>query len=109
MVEIGSNHEAGDLYRAYLPLAQRILREVVARAMFRLGISEELAVLLGNLSLSQIVKLAASSSLLCRFRLMAIRSFRPFRMRGREAASSKHIRQSCCRTRNWKRPDDVPA
>ena len=37
-------------------------------AMFRLGISRELADLLGGLSLQQIVKLSASSLVLCRFR-----------------------------------------
>nr|WP_315230552.1 flagellar transcriptional regulator FlhD [uncultured Albidiferax sp.] len=68
MGEIGNTNEVGDLNLSYLLLAQRLVREDVATAMFRLGISKELATLLGNLSLSQIVKLAASSLLLCRFR-----------------------------------------
>ncbi len=68
MVETGSTNEIGELNLAYLLLAQRLVREDVATAMFRLGMSRELADLLGNLSLSQIVKLAASSLLLCRFR-----------------------------------------
>lgn len=68
MVESASANEIGDLNLAYLLLAQRLVREDVATAMFRLGLSRELADLLGNLSLSQIVKLAASSLLLCRFR-----------------------------------------
>ena len=68
MVETGTANEIGDLNLAYLLLAQRLVREDVATAMFRLGMSRELADLLGNLSLSQIVKLAASSLLLCRFR-----------------------------------------
>lgn len=68
MVETGTASEIGDLNLAYLLLAQRLVREDVASAMFRLGMSRELADLLGNLSLSQIVKLAGSSLLLCRFR-----------------------------------------
>jgi flagellar transcriptional activator FlhD len=68
VVKNGTTNEIGDLNLAYLLLAQRLVREDVATAMFRLGMSRELADLLGNLSLSQIVKLAASSLLLCRFR-----------------------------------------
>ena len=68
MVETGTANEIGDLNLTYLLLAQRLVKEDVATAMFRLGMSRELADLLGNLSLSQIVKLASSSLLLCRFR-----------------------------------------
>ena len=68
MNNAGRTNEIGDLNLAYLLLAQRLVREDVATAMFRLGMSKELADLLGNLSLSQIVKLSASSLLLCRFR-----------------------------------------
>jgi flagellar transcriptional activator FlhD len=63
-----NSSEIGDLNLAYLLLAQRLVKEDVASAMFRMGMSRELADLLGNLSLAQIVKLAASSLLLCRFR-----------------------------------------
>ena len=64
----GTTNEIGDLNLTYLLLAQRLVKEDLASAMFRLGMSRELADLLGNLSLSQIVKLANSSLLLCRFR-----------------------------------------
>ncbi len=60
--------EVADLNLAYLLLAQRLVREDHATAMFRLGLSREVADLLGSLSLSQVVKLAASNVLLCRFR-----------------------------------------
>ncbi|CAG9231191.1 MULTISPECIES: flagellar transcriptional regulator FlhD [Paraburkholderia] len=53
---------------SYLMLAQRMLREDKPVGMFRLGLSSELADLLSNLSLAQIVKLAASDQLLCLFR-----------------------------------------
>lgn len=68
MAETTNTNEIGDLNLTYLLLAQRLVREDVATAMFRLGLSREVADLLGNLSLSQIVKLAASSLFLCRLR-----------------------------------------
>jgi len=68
MTKTDENNEIGDLNLTYLLLAQRLVKEDPAKAMFRLGMSKELADLLGNLSLSQIVKLASSSLLLCRFR-----------------------------------------
>jgi flagellar transcriptional activator FlhD len=49
-------------------LAQRLLREDKAVGMFRLGMSSEMADILKNLSLAQIVKLASSEQLLCLFR-----------------------------------------
>lgn len=64
----GTANEIGDLNLTYLLLAQRLVKEDPASAMFRLGVSRELADLLGNLSLAQMVKLANSSLLLCRFR-----------------------------------------
>jgi len=68
MAETANTNEIGDLNLTYLLLAQRLVREDVPTAMFRLGLSREVADLLGNLSLSQIVKLAASSLFLCRLR-----------------------------------------
>lgn len=68
MAETATTNEIGDLNLTYLMLAQRLVREDVATAMFRMGLTRELADLLGGLSLSQIVKLAGSSLLLCRFR-----------------------------------------
>lgn len=69
MAESTTTNEIGDLNLTYLLLAQRLVREDVATAMFRMGLSRELADLLGELSLAQILKLASSSLLLCRFRL----------------------------------------
>jgi flagellar transcriptional activator FlhD len=61
--------EIGDINLAYLLLAQKLVRQDRAAAMFRLGIGDELADLLGTMSLAQIVKLASSNLLLCSFRL----------------------------------------
>ncbi|MDQ6620895.1 MAG: flagellar transcriptional regulator FlhD [Pseudomonadota bacterium] len=52
----------------YLILAQRLIREDRCEAMFRLGVSEEVADVLANLSTAQVVKIAASNMLMCRFR-----------------------------------------
>ncbi len=68
MTDTPNTTEIGDLNLTYLLLAQRLVREDAASAMFRMGLSREVADLLGNLSLSQIVKLASSSLFLCRLR-----------------------------------------
>ncbi len=60
--------DIGNLNLSYLLLAQRMVQDDPATAMFRLGISREMADLLGGLSLAQIVKLSSSSLVLCRFR-----------------------------------------
>ena len=52
----------------YLMLAQSLIREDKAQALFRLGISEESAELLVSLSPAQIMKIASGNMLLCRFR-----------------------------------------
>jgi flagellar transcriptional activator FlhD len=53
---------------SYIMLAQRMLREDKAIGMFRLGLSTEIADLLGQLTLAQCVNLASSDQLLCGFR-----------------------------------------
>lgn len=54
---------------SYLMLAQRLLRENFSAGMFRLGFCTDVAETILQLSPAQLVKLAGSSSLLCRFRL----------------------------------------
>ena len=53
----------------YLMLAQNIIRKDKAEALFRLGISEDSATLIATLSPAQIMKIASSPMLLCRFRV----------------------------------------
>jgi flagellar transcriptional activator FlhD len=53
---------------AYLLLAQQLIRLDRATGMFRLGISAEVAEILTRLSPGQVLKMAASNMLLCRFR-----------------------------------------
>jgi flagellar transcriptional activator FlhD len=60
--------EIRDANLNYLLLAQNMIREERDAAVYRLGISEELAGLLEALSPAQLLKMAASTTLLCRFR-----------------------------------------
>lgn len=60
--------EIRDANLNYLLLAQSMIRADRAAAVYRLGISEELAELLETLSPSQLMKIASSTTLLCRFR-----------------------------------------
>ena len=53
----------------YLMLAQNIIRLDRAEALFRLGMSEESADLIASLSPAQIMKIASTNMLLCRFRV----------------------------------------
>jgi flagellar transcriptional activator FlhD len=61
--------EIRDANLTYLMLAQNMIRKDKAEALFRLGVSEESADLIATLSPSQILKIASSTMLLCRFRV----------------------------------------
>ena len=54
---------------SYLMLAQSLIRLDREQALYRLGISEETATLLAQLSPAQVQKLSGNSTLLCRFRM----------------------------------------
>ncbi|MBP6019208.1 MAG: flagellar transcriptional regulator FlhD [Burkholderiaceae bacterium] len=69
---VTDNSLLGDIQEvnlSYLMLAQRLLRENLSAAMFRLGFDSDVAEIVMRLSPSQLVKLASSSSLICGFRL----------------------------------------
>jgi flagellar transcriptional activator FlhD len=53
---------------SYMLLAQQMIQSDKVAAIFRLGISEEMADLIGGLTTAQILKMAGSNMLLCRFR-----------------------------------------
>jgi flagellar transcriptional activator FlhD len=53
----------------YLMLAQNLIRADRAEALFRLGLSEDAADLIVNLSPSQVLKVAQGNMLLCRMRV----------------------------------------
>ncbi len=52
----------------YLMLAQEMIKKDKPSAIFRLGLSKELVEVVGNLTPTQIIKMAASNMMLCRFR-----------------------------------------
>lgn len=60
--------EIRDANLSYLMLAQQMIRSDKATAIFRLGISNEIADLLEGLNNSQILKLAGTNMMLARFR-----------------------------------------
>lgn len=60
--------EIRDANLSYLMLAQQMIRSDKATAIFRLGISSEIADLLEGLNNSQILKLASTNMMLARFR-----------------------------------------
>ncbi len=61
-------NEMKEVNLAYLMLAQQMLRQDRETTMFRLGIGAEVADLLQGLTSGQVLKMAASNMLLCRFR-----------------------------------------
>ena len=54
---------------SYLMLAQSLIRTDRDQALYRLGISEDSAALIVLLTPAQMMKIAASNTLLCRFRM----------------------------------------
>jgi flagellar transcriptional activator FlhD len=54
---------------SYLMLAQSLVRVDREQALFRLGINEDTATIIGNLTPAQMMKMSAGNSLLCRFRM----------------------------------------
>ena len=61
--------EIRDANLSYLILAQHLIRQDKAEALYRLGISEESASLIALLSPAQMMKIASGNTLLCRFRM----------------------------------------
>jgi flagellar transcriptional activator FlhD len=53
---------------SYMMLAKQMINDDKVSAIFRLGISSEMADLLASLSPAQLLKMAASNMLLCAFR-----------------------------------------
>lgn len=57
-----------DINLTYLMLAQQMIKEDRQAAIFRLGISQDLVDIIAGLTPAQIVKMASTNMLLCRFR-----------------------------------------
>src|SRR5574340_721612 len=54
---------------SYLMLAQSLIRADREQALYRLGIGEDTAKLIGALTPAQMMKIASGNTLLCRFRM----------------------------------------
>ena len=54
---------------SYLMLEQSLVRQDKEQALFRLGVSEDTATLIGTLTPAQMMKIAGGNTLLCRFRM----------------------------------------
>jgi len=61
-------NEVRDINLAYMMLAQQMLREDREAAVFRLGVSEEIADVIERLTPGQVLRMASSNMLLCCFR-----------------------------------------
>ena len=61
-------NEIHDINLNYLLLAKHLIHEDKDMAIYRLGISQEIAELIENLSTAQLMKLAGSPTLITRFR-----------------------------------------
>jgi len=57
-----------DINLSYLMLAQQMVKEDKAAAVYRLGLSQDLIDVIGGLTPAQIIKMACSNVLLCGFR-----------------------------------------
>ncbi len=60
--------EIKDANLSYFLLAQQMIKEDKVSAIFRLGVSEEMADLIAGLSPAQILKMSSSTMMLFRFR-----------------------------------------
>jgi flagellar transcriptional activator FlhD len=60
--------EVREVNLAYLVLAQHMIRADKAQALYRLGVSEEVANVVDQLSPAQLMRIAGANQLICRFR-----------------------------------------
>ncbi len=60
--------EIKELNLTYLMLAQQMIRDDKAAAVYRLGIGQQLAEILADLTPGQVLKMAGANVLLCRMR-----------------------------------------
>lgn len=60
--------EIRDANLTYLMLAQALIRKDRAQALYRLGLSEEVADVIASLSAAQVLRIAGSNMLMCRLR-----------------------------------------
>lgn len=79
--------EVREVNLAYLVLAQHMIRADKAQALYRLGISEEIAEVIDQLSPAQLMRIASANQLICRFRFDDDRVWTLLTSHSRAAAS----------------------
>jgi flagellar transcriptional activator FlhD len=82
-------NEIRELNLSYLLLAQQILRTDRAAGMFKLGVGEDIADLIENLSPAQVLRMAASDMLLCQFRFDDVLLLNLLSNHGRENSAAR--------------------
>lgn len=60
--------EVREVNLAYLVLAQHMIRADKAQALYRLGVNEEVADVVDQLTPAQLMRIAGANQLICRFR-----------------------------------------
>jgi flagellar transcriptional activator FlhD len=81
-------HEIREANLSYLMLAQSLIRNEPAQALYRLGVSEDTAKMISALSPAQMMKIAAGNTLLCRMRFDDNIVWGLLTSHGKEASSS---------------------
>lgn len=81
--------EIRELNLSYLMLAQQLILADRAGAMFKLGIGEDVAEVIENLSPAQILRMASNDMLLCRFRFDDTLLLSLLGNHGRESAAAR--------------------
>lgn len=76
---------------SYLMLAQSLIRVDREQALYRLGIGEDTATMLAGLSSAQIMKIAQTNTLLCRFRMDDDIVWNLLTSHGKSAANNDHV------------------
>ena len=72
---------------SYLMLAQSLIRADRDQALYRLGVSEETANMIGMLTPAQMMKIASGNTLLCRFRMDDVMVWNLLTNHGKSAAN----------------------
>lgn len=84
-------NEIRELNLSYLLLAQQLLRADRPSGMFQLGVGEDVAELIENLSPAQILRMASSNMMLFQFRFDDVLLLDLMSNHGRENSSSARI------------------
>jgi len=83
------SNEIRELNLSYLMLAQQMLQQDRPTAMFKLGVGEDIADIIVNLSPAQILRMASNDVMLCTFRFDDALLLNLMGNHGQESAAAK--------------------